>query len=177
MFLRNLTVLIILSIAFFAITYFFVSNNSPFNLEKIQEFAVEQEVDEEDFITLESLIHDLVEEGKITRYFSNNAFVGGVIFALAVSMLFGATHFFIDKLFFREFYDNASLFDAVRRGVFFGFGLIILLYLKLKGSELLEIIISAVVIIMIEVLFTKFLKAKILEMAASIKQQAAGKTL
>ncbi len=158
MFIRTITILSTLSIAFFGMAIFFMYLNPPLSIDKLQEFVIEQEVEDEDFNGVLTSINQIIEEGRIFDYISPNTYTGVFLLTLGITFLVGTIHFFIDKIFFKEFYENASLFDACRRGFIFASMLIIFFYLRLKNSPQDEIYISLGILIIGEILFTIVLK-------------------
>ncbi len=171
MFIRNISILTILSIAFFGLAGFFMTINSPFNNQKLQEYAIEQEIEEDNFDGLLTEIDSLIEKGIILEYLSTNALVALFLIIIAVTFLVASMHYFLDKLFFKEFYENASIFDAIRRGFVVSALISVSFYLRLINGRPEEILLSLFIIILIEFLFSVVLKKPILEVLQNLKKK------
>jgi hypothetical protein len=139
MFIRILTITILVGITFSVIALFYIRSHSPFNIDKLQEYAVEKEVAEDDDEALIALIRELVESGGVVDYLSPNAYAGFGIVIAALMSFFSALHFTVDKLFFKEFYENPSIYLAVRRTIFFGITCAGIVYFILINASIVEI--------------------------------------
>ncbi|MCA9381703.1 hypothetical protein KC678_05535 [Candidatus Dojkabacteria bacterium] len=158
MFIRQIAVLLGLGIMLLLLGFYFVSVTSPFDNAKLQEYIEKNEIAQTDDENLNNIISELIQENKSIYYFSNNAFIAFIIFTLVITCFAAVGHLFIDKLFFREFYETASIYIALRRGLLIALSFFAAIYLSLSGSPTLEIIFSVAIIIAIELLFTIFLQ-------------------
>ncbi len=80
-----------------------------------------------------------------------------VVGLIAFTSGFSTIHLFVDKLFFRKFYENPSVFHAVRRGMLIGLVIIALSILRLVGSlDFLVFAGCAVFAILVEALVMAF---------------------
>ena len=78
------------------------------------------------------------------------------IFILAgfVISLFTSIHLFIDKLFFRKFFESPNIRPAIRRGIMVYFLLFAIVGLRLMGAlEWYTVLITGVLLVTVEVVF------------------------
>ncbi|MCA9386847.1 hypothetical protein KC669_02310 [Candidatus Dojkabacteria bacterium] len=157
MFIRQIIILIGLGIMLSFLGAYFVSVKSPFDIKKIQEYIEKNEIVQSDDENLNNVIEDLIKANQSIYYFSENTFIAATIFTFVITCFAASIHLVIDKLFFREFYETASIYIALRRGLLLALSFFIAVYLSLAGSPTLEIIFSVAIVIAIEILFSIFL--------------------
>lgn len=153
-------VLILLALGIFLLfvaRYFFI-NFSPFNLTQLQHLIEANNIKPGDWDSLNATIQFLIDKSQILSYLSNNAYIASAIFIGGILCLFIAFHLTIDKFFFKNFYEKASLFDAVRRGILFCTAVTFSVYLKLYGLDLQTILLVDLLIFVIEILFFVYIK-------------------
>lgn len=141
-----LTITFLVGVTLSVIALFYIRSHSPFDIDKLQTYAVENEIAEDDNESLLFLIRDLKEEGRITEYLSTSAYAGFGIVVAALMFFFSCIHLAIDKLFFKEFYENPSVYLAVRRTIFFGltcFGIIYFIIINASFIEVSSILLLA----------------------------------
>jgi uncharacterized membrane protein len=86
-----------------------------------------------------------------------NLIIVSIVLILAIASLFSTVHQFIDKLFFRKFFEKPHIFMAIRRGVLLGILLLSIAWLRIFGFwEMHTAILVFVLIILIEALFISF---------------------
>jgi hypothetical protein len=128
--MRRVIIALFLSFLFIGIGLYISSNTSPFNLDIVKQVA-----------QTDNLLTDQAFNLKFGDYLSNgfiwdmldirqfNSWV--VVWSLGAISLFSFFHLLIDKLFFRKFYEEPSIFDAVRRGLLIVIIFIGAIYLRL----------------------------------------------
>ena len=128
--MRRVIIALFLSFLFIGIGLYISSNTSPFNLDSVKQIA-----------QTDNLLNDQAFYLKFGDYLSNgfiwdmldvrqfNSWV--VVWSLGAISLFSFFHLLIDKLFFRKFYEEPSVFDAIRRGFLIVIIFIGAIYLRL----------------------------------------------
>lgn len=128
--MRRVIIALFLSFLFIGIGLYISSNTSPFSLDNVKRIA-----------QTDNLLTDQAFFLKFGDYLSNgfiwdmldikqfNSWV--VVWSLGTISLFSFFHLLIDKLFFRKFYEEPSIFDAVRRGFLIVIIFIGAIYLRL----------------------------------------------
>ncbi len=137
-------------------------NFSPLNLQSIQELIVAKNIKPRDFETLSHEIDNIIKNGQIFKYLSTNIILAVITVLSAIFCFFAAIHLTVDKIFFKNYYEQASMFDAVRRGLFLDIVIFLVVYLKLYGIDLLTIGLVPILFLIIEIIFTSYIK-KILQ--------------
>lgn len=132
----------------------------PFDLDKINKLIIENRIEIDQEISLQTKIQELVANGKIINYFSKNLMIGTGIFFAGIFFIFIAIHLSIDKLFFRKYYESPSIFSATRRGFFFCVCIISMIYMKLNLLDNLTILGIPVFYFLIEVMITRIIVAR-----------------
>lgn len=156
--MRKVILYLIIGVLLILAAYFLSRELSPLNLEKLEELILAEEIQAGDVEKLNEEINELISRGLIMSYLSENAYVivlcalGGIFF------LFISIHLVIDKIFFKNFYENPSTFDAVRRGLFFVGAIALLLFSKLNNAEPYVMGLIIVVPILIEVVIKLYFK-------------------
>jgi hypothetical protein len=128
--MRRVIIALFLSILLIGIGIYISVNTSPLNLEKVRMVA-----------QTDNLLTD-ADFSKNFEYYLSNGFIWDildmrqfnswlVVFSLGAISLFSFFHLLVDKLFFRKFYEEPSLFDAIRRGILIVIIFIGAIYLKL----------------------------------------------
>lgn len=156
--MRRTIIWLILGIMILAFTRVFIANISPFKEGTLNELVQSKEIGPEQWEALNAELETAIERGLIFEYLSTNAYIGGFLFSLSIFCLFTSLHLFIDKLFFKNFYEKASLFDANRRALFFVLALIGMLYLLLYDAEIYVVLSAPLLSLIVEILFTKYAK-------------------
>lgn len=165
---------------FFA-RYFFI-NFSPFNLTSLQHLIEANNIKPGDWEALNSTIQVLIDKNQILSYLSNNAYIASAVLIAGILCIFVAVHLVIDKFFFKNFYEKASLFDAVRRSFLFCTALSLTVFLKLYGLDIQTIVLVNILIVAIEILFYLYIKphikygvGKVVELNKKIMSETAPK--
>ncbi len=170
MLVKRITIFFILGIFFGVFAFYFTNQFSPFNVSKIQDYADEHEIPDEEVLTNE--LKTLIDEGEILDYLSSNAYIAFVMTLLSFFFLLSAIHLTIDKLFFKKFYEPASMFDALRRSLIVVVVLGILVYLNLYGADALTMAGVGVIAILIEVFTFWYLRSGIYKKLVRIRNKS-----
>lgn len=113
--MRRVFVALFLSLLFVAIGIYITTNTSPFKLDAVMNLAQTDNI-----LTNEVLIKKLPEyvfNGFIWDILDGRQFIAWLtVWSFAGISIFSFFHLLIDKLFFKKFYEQPSIFDAVRRG-------------------------------------------------------------
>lgn len=161
----------------FGITLIFLSalffqSFSPFNLEKIQELVIQNEIQPGEDDKLNIFMTDLRLKGKILEYVNGDFYIGIVIGLTGIFLIFNTIHLTLDKLFFKNFYEKASFFDSVRRGFILVLTIFFFVLLNLSGYLAKDLILGVILILLLEVLFTIYIKDSILQFLQKTYQRA-----
>jgi len=151
---------LIIAIVFAGILFYLVGSLSPWNNSAV-DLAVERFglLTNEDF---KDFIAQSVREGTIINLLDvKNLIILSVVALVTITSAFSTIHFFLDKLFFKKFYEKPSVFNAVRRGILFSLLAETLVILRLLGSFELYIVVGCVILaILIELLFVMIVGKK-----------------
>ena len=147
---------LIIFLAFGGIFYYLLDTLSPWN-----EDAVNFTVERFGLLTgaeFSEFVNEGVETGTVFGLLDlKNVAALGIVGLITVTSGFSTLHTFVDKLFFRKFYERASIFNAVRRGVLLGILVAALIILRLNGSLDPYIMAGIVVfVVLVEVLVMSF---------------------
>ncbi len=156
--MKRVGIFLSLGIFLLLIARYFFENFPPYNIVQLQHLVEANNIQPGDWESLNDAIDVLIEKNQILNYLSNNAYIAAGILLAAIFSLFVAVHLVIDKFFFKNFYEKASLFDAVRRGFLVCVALGLTIYLKLYGIEIQTIIFVDIFILAIEILFFVYVK-------------------
>lgn len=143
--MRSIFISFIISLIFFGIFNYFLTN-----LEVIDPAGIEM-VQEQYSVTTNAEFLDLFEElrgtGLVYNILNKDNFYGMLImFSLFVLSTFASLHLFIDKIFFKRFYEQPNLIIALRRGVMLGMFLDLLILMRLWAFWEIWTVILAVII-------------------------------
>ena len=163
-------VIVALTIGVFLLIIFkyIIDNISPFNAIEVQKLIEVNQIRTGDWDTLNKVINDLISKGEIFKYLSLYAYLAVIVFCVGIGSIFTAIHLTIDKIFFKNFFESASLFDAIRRSMLLSVGLVALIYLKLLGVETYVLILTPIVLLALEIVFTLYFRKPLLNRIESI---------
>lgn len=159
--MKRVVILLALGIFLLFVARYLFTNFSPFNLAQLQHLIEANNIKPGEWDLLNSSVQTLIDKNQILNYLSNNAYIASAIFIGGILCIFIGLHLVIDKFFFKNFYEKASVFDAVRRGILVCLGLSLTVYLKLYGIDLQTILLINILIIAIEILFFLYIKPHI----------------
>lgn len=162
--MRRVGLYLILGIIFAIISYALLQELSPFNQQKIEELIESKEIEEEDFEKLNNEIDIVIQRGLIFNYLSENAYIVAFCILLSIFCLFVSIHLVLDKIFFKNFYENASHFDALRRGFLLILSIALFIFAKLSRAETYVLILLVIVPIVIEVVIKVYFKKEAVEL-------------
>lgn len=139
---------------FFGTLLLFISfNYSPYDVDGLDNIIQRYGITEED--ELLEVIQRSIELG-IAWEFLDVGILTAWIFIMAgfVISLFTSVHLFIDKLFFRKFFETPKLRPAIRRGIMLYLMILAMLGLRLMGAfEWYTVLITTTLLIVMEVIF------------------------
>lgn len=159
--MKRVVILLALGVFLLFLARYFFVNFSPFNLNQIQHLIEANNIKPGEWDVLNSTIQILIDKNQIIEYLSNNALIASAVFISGILCIFIGLHLIIDKFFFKNFYEKASIFDAVRRGILFCVAISLTVYLKLYGLDLQTILLIDLLLIVVEILFFHYIKPHI----------------
>jgi hypothetical protein len=124
-----------LAILFMGILYYLSIYFSPFDQEEIQKnIEIYRIESNEEF---EEYIYELLDYGLIVTVLdTQNVSLWLFIFGCMVVNIIASLHLFIDKLFYKKFFEDPSLFDAYRRGTLIYLFIVSIIILKFYAGLL-----------------------------------------
>jgi hypothetical protein len=106
-------------------------------------------------------ISSLVAQGVIKDYVSPQRVAIVIAVAIAgITSLFMAIHTFIDKLFFKEFYRQANIWIAIRRGIFLAIALGAAIVFHFLGMAWLPALLPVPLVFIIDMLIMAIIRAR-----------------
>jgi small-conductance mechanosensitive channel len=169
--MKKILIFFVLGIFFAALANYLVSNTSPFDLEKLQKFSIDQEISDNDWEKFDSEIKEILDKGLIFNYLSGNAYLVALLILGSLFCFFAVLHLIIDKLFFKEYFEPPSLFDAIRRGIFFCAALSLIVLMRLYAvRDNYYLFIIPLFFLLFDYVFTKYFKESILEKIKEINE-------
>jgi hypothetical protein len=114
--MKKAVIILVLGIFLSILAYFLLSELSPFKQDKLQELIELNQIEEDDFDSLNIAIQEVIDRGLIFQYLSENAYIVGAIILASLFCVFTAAHLFIDRIVFRNHFERPSLVSAFRRG-------------------------------------------------------------
>lgn len=156
--MRKGLIFLVIGIFFVGVSVYIFQTFSPFDPVALNELIHAKEISPGDWETLNAELSLLITNGAIMSYLSSNALLGGFTVLAAIFCFFNVLHLGIDKLFFKNFYEAPSLFDALRRGILFIIGVGAVIYMKLVLIDMYVIVLVPVILIIGEVIFNAYLK-------------------
>jgi len=143
---------------FFGTLLLFISfNYSPFNVDGLDNIIQRYGITEED--ELLEVIQRSIELGIAWEFLDVGILTAWIlIMAGFVISFFTSIHLFIDKLFFRKFFESPKIQPAIRRGIMLYFLIFAFVGLRLMGAlEWYTILITAVLLATVEFVFVSTL--------------------
>lgn len=182
--MKRVTIFFSSGVFFFLIARYIFENLSPFKLDLLQEQVVLNNIQPQDWDAFNKLIADLIYNKQILNYLSYNAYFGSILFLIGLFCFFTSIHLVVDKIFFKDFFVKASLFDAVRRSLIFTFAIFISIYSNLYGLSTEIIVLINILLILSEIIFAYYFKQnlksglhKVNKLAQRINQQELPKRI
>lgn len=156
--MRRVLIYLVFGITFISIGLFLAGELSPFDTSKIEELIISENIVSGDLETLNSKLSEIEERGLLLNFFSENAYIVGGIILLGIFMLFAGIHLVIDKIFFKNFYEKPSHFDALRRAFLLIISITSLAYSKITNADEILFVLSILTPIMFEIVFKLYFK-------------------
>ncbi len=131
---------------------------TPWNLEEVEKAKIQFSLETSE--QFEEFVDDSIHLGLITQLLNmNNIVIWLVLLGAAVLSGFMSVHLFVDKLFFKRFFEQPDLWLAARRGVIMYLALVALVILRLIAALFWYNALSVVLLaFLIELGITSFLK-------------------
>lgn len=168
--MKKVIIFFLIGVFLFIVAKYFYENSSPFNLTEIQTVVEDNKVKSGDWDGLNTAILELVKTGRIIKYLAPDAYIEGVIIAASIFCIFVSIHLVIDKIFFKDFYETASLSDAFRRGLLLSLTLYVLVYLKLYSVEVYILLLMPIFVLLLEVIYTIYIRPHVLHRVSQVKE-------
>lgn len=148
----------VLGFFFIYVSSFLIRTQTPWDKEGLNTELEAQEIESNEE-TIE-YINETIELGLIWDYINLKSFViVSLSIGLAVGCIFASIHTFIDKLFFKKFYEETEWLIAFRRGIELSLILLSFVILRLmSGLTIFTAIPIVFIIILIEYYITGFRK-------------------
>jgi hypothetical protein len=153
-------VLLTAATTIFFIFLFWTTNQTltPWNLEEVEKAKTQFSLETAE--QFDAFVEDSIQLGLITQLMNlNNIVVWLVLLGAAVVSGFMSVHLFIDKMFFKRFFEQPDLWLAARRGVIIYLAMVSLVILRLIAALFWYNALSVVLLaLLIELGITSFLK-------------------
>ncbi|MFS8131489.1 MAG: hypothetical protein ACMG57_05965 [Candidatus Dojkabacteria bacterium] len=143
---------------------------SPLNLDMVQQLITDKGIGPDDTKQLDTEIQNLIDRGLVINYLSTNAYLLGFSLLASILCFFVCIHLFFDKLFFKNFYEDASLFIAIRRGLLLCISIGAVVIFRLYRVETYVLFLTPVAAITIEGVFMFSSKNRKLKKEAEIPE-------
>lgn len=125
-------------------------------MKKIEDLIVERGFGPDDIDRLDNEIQDLINRGLIVNYLSPNSYLLTLVVLAAFLCYFISAHLLVDKFFFKNFYENASFVNAIRRGIIISLVVGLFLLFRLYRVEFYVLLLLPVVGVLIEILIVYY---------------------
>jgi len=133
--MKNALISFVLAIFFVFVLFYLIDNTSPWNIEVVNANLEKYNVTSaEEF---DVFVSDMLNLGLIWSLLdiSNLVLLASALFG-SIFFGFSSIHLFVDKLFFKKFYQQANLFLAFRRAFLITSAILFIFWLKLIGALL-----------------------------------------
>ncbi len=151
--MKNALIFTILGGFFTLILIYILKEFSPFDANKINELITSNAINPGDWDKLNEVIRGIVDKGLIFQYLTNVTYLAFGVFLAAILSFCTALHLFLDKLFFKSYYDAPSLYNSIRRAVLITAVIGLVIYMRLSVIESSVIILVPVSALIIEIIF------------------------
>jgi hypothetical protein len=154
--MRRAFIALFLGLIFGLSAFYFLSNSSPFDLDKVKEVGKYYQIQEDadfasklDYFISNGLIWQVLDK----KTFFTALFLGGA----TISSILAALHLFLDKLFFRKFHEEPRLVPAIRRSLLPVIFIAGMVYFRLLNAFIwYNVLLLFILLTGIEVLVTVF---------------------
>lgn len=175
--MKNVLIFTILGGFFSLILFYILKEFSPFELSKIDELIRMNAILPGEWDKLNVLIQQQITKGLIFQYLSSTAYVAFGVALAAIFSFITALHLFFDKLFFRSYYENPSVYNATRRSFLIVITLGLVFYMKLSFLETQTIILVPIAALVLEIIIATtinpFLRSKLTKVQNKVKNTNA----
>jgi len=150
-FLLSITLGFVLLI--FSILIYDNGNINDIDIQKLNEYVLENKIEVEKPQNLNFLIDNIFSNGEIIQFLSPMYYIFISVLITAVALISFGVQLFIDKKFFKKFYQRPNYLRAIRRSFFLSFFLALYFYNRLIYLPTKTNILFFVLIVLIEVVF------------------------
>ena len=175
--MKNVLIFTILGGFFSLVLFYILKEFSPFELSKIDELIKLNSVLPGEWDKLNTLIQEQISKGLLFQYLSSVAYLAFGVGLAAILSFLTAIHLFLDKLFFRSYYENPSLYNAIRRSTFIVITIGLVVYMKLSLLETQTIVLVPVAALILELIIAStinpFLRSKLTKVQNKVKNANA----
>ena len=154
--MRRVALYLFLGIIFSVLSFYLIQELSPFDTQKLEEIVE---------------IQNIIDRGLVFSYLSENAYIIGGSILASIFFIFISIHLFIDKLFFKNFYENASSFDAIRRGFLLILAIVFLIFSKLSKAENYVLILIVLLPFLLEFVYVFYFKKENFENTEELPEE------
>ncbi len=147
--IRKIMLVIIIGLVFLLFGAFLSYTSSPFKEDVINDVIIKNQITEDTVNLLEDYIQDQITKGLIFDIVSRNFYLVWGLIGVGVVFIIAGVHMFIDKLFFKKFYEPPYIIPAFRRAILFVIAVSITFvakFINLQGVELGVILLSLLLI-------------------------------
>lgn len=128
--MKHTVIFLILTIFFLQVSFFLLNNHTPWDKEKLNRDLQSSHI-ETNTQTIK-FISDSMDRGEILFYLNTSNFIVFIFFfSLMIIAAITSMHTFLDKLFFKKFYEEPDWKLGIRRGVIFSITVVMIILLRL----------------------------------------------
>jgi len=160
--MKQFVIFLVIGIFFALFSKYIVSSPDipPLNMDMVQQIITDKGIGPDDAKKLDEEIQNLIDRGLIINYLSTNAYLLAFSILASILCFFVCIHLFVDKLFFKNFYERASLFIAIRRGLLLCLSIGAIILFKLYKVETYVLFLVPIAALTIEGVFLFNSKAR-----------------
>jgi len=158
--MRRIIVALFLCLLLIGVGIYISVNTSPLNYDSVIKVAQTDNI-----LTNENFINNFnnyINNGFIWDFINVRNFLSWLsVWSLGFVCLFCFFHLLIDKLFFKKFYEEPNIFNAVRRGLFLGLTLVGIVFLRfINGLVWYNVLSIVILFICMEIVFLSIFRKK-----------------
>lgn len=161
--MRRVFIFFMLSIVFFGLFSFMISNLEFMDVTKLDSFQDEFHIqNQEDF---DIVFEQIKDKGLALNYINLNNFFALIIILICLCFsTLCAIHLVVDKMFFKTFYQQPDLLPALRRGFLLSFGFCSIILLRVLAVLNIWLVISIlIIIVLVEYMFMWYHKQIVIQ--------------
>ncbi len=147
-------IFLVIGIFLSAVLAYQLQNFSPFNTEKIQDLIVSENITSDDKDKIDDLIREKVVSLSVFEYLNDSSYIVFVLLNIVIILFFSSSHIFIDKLFFKNFFESPNYFRAIRRGILLSITLSLVIYIRLLKVDISNVLLIPLASFILEVILS-----------------------